>query len=128
MPPYTESNRYQKALLWEQAGVNAFNEPVVYEASEILVRWINKAGEMRNPQGTPVKTDASVISNQEIGIGSLMWEGSLAEWVGTGSELIDSGVMQVIAMSLTPDIKGRFIRHEVGLAYFRDTMPQIIPG
>lgn len=76
--------------------------------------------------GNRIAVDARVVVNQDIDIGSLMWEGTQEEWeMGTGSGGIDDEIMQVVTFNKATDVKGRRIRREVGLMKYRDTTPNL---
>lgn len=124
MPPLETMDRHQDAVLWAATGAaNHYGEPLVGSPVDITVRWVNQQREMLDPQGNTVAVDATVVAAQEIPIGSVMAEGTLADWLGTGSGEEPSGRMQVKAESWALDLKGRITRREYGLMRFRDSMP-----
>lgn len=125
MPSPEIANRLQKALLWAKISDDAYGEPVVSAPVEIDVRWVTKRRQATGPDGTPIAIDATVIVNQEIAIGSIMWEGSMAEWVGTGSGEADKFLMQVMTYDETPDLKNRLRAREVSLQFFRGSLPAL---
>lgn len=123
MPPIEEHDRWQKAVHWPITGKTRHNEPTKGAAEELDARWKWGRRSVTSAQGTPVAVDATVIVVQEVAVGDLMWLGELSEWNATGSAGPNTSVMEVLTYSETPDIKGRFVRYELGLAYFRDRMP-----
>lgn len=123
MPSMETAFRRQFAVLWPKDGYDGHGEPTVGEPVELRVRWNNKQRLAYDAQGNPVAVDAVVIVDQEIEVGSSMWEGQLADWYGTGSAGDDSGVMEVVTYNETPDIKNRFKRRTVGLTFYKDTLP-----
>lgn len=136
MPSFETAWRRQKALLWEipegPAGYDNYGQPKRAVLSEELkVRWVNGQSQVVDPQGNTITVDATVITNRAVGVGSVMWQGSLEDLAaelpgtGTGTDLLpSSGVMEVVAYSPTHDIKGRNIRHVLGLKFYRDSMPE----
>lgn len=127
MPALESSYRRQTAVLWEVYAVDKFNEPLRDTPVEIDVRWNTRQSEAADAQGNRVVLDATAVVGRAIPVGSLMWLGELADFVGTGtgSSGDDTEIMEVMTYSETPDLKARNVRREVGLAYFRDTMPAL---
>lgn len=112
--------KYQTALLFLKTGVDEYNEPVTAEPIELMVRWQNSSRDVRGPNGTTITLDATVTANRDIPIGSQMWLGTLARWVGTGSDGTETELMEVVSRELVPDVKGRATFRSFGLARFRD--------
>lgn len=127
--PMETADCYQTALLWEKVDETEYNEPIVRAPVEILVRWENRQAEALDKDGTTIVLDANVVVQQDIPIGSLMWEGSLNQWYGVGTGSGSAGeatqLYQVMTKRITPDIKNRYLRRTVGLRFFRDTMPEV---
>lgn len=123
MPAPEHSHRTQTALLWAVIGVDAHNEPVVGLPDEIQVRWENARVQMASADGTVVTVDATAVVGRDVNEGSLMRLGDLEDWNGTGSNDDDNGLMQVVAFSKVPDVKGRNFRRVVGMIRFRDEVP-----
>ncbi len=117
----------QRAVLWARsvssAPYDAHGQLKVQAPVEIPVRWNNAAKQMPGPEGNPITVDATVIVKRDVDVGSIMWEGTLADWYGTGSEGEESTLMEVVASAVTLDLKGRVARRELGLRFFRDTLP-----
>lgn len=123
-PPLETMDRYQKAVLWSNSGTGAggdYGELMRGTPREIIVRWVNNRGLMRNANGDEVHIDASVVANELIQEGSLMWLGELSDWYGTGSGDQFASVMKVVANKDTPSIHARYRRYTAGLAYYRST-------
>lgn len=119
--PLETMDRTQKAVLWAKSTtVDDYGQPTVSSPVEITVRWNTQQADALDSQGRPITLDASVVVDREIEIGSQMWEGELADWLGTGSGGTDSEVMEVVTYSEAKDLKGRYTRREVGLKRFRD--------
>lgn len=117
-------DRHDDAVLWPATGAaNHYGEPLVGSAVEVKVRWVHQQRDMLDPQGNTVAVDATVVADREIPIGSLMYEGPLSDWLGTGSGETPSGRMQVKAESRAEDLKGMVTRREYGLMRFRDSHP-----
>jgi hypothetical protein len=124
MPAPERRGRYQKAVLWEKTGRDRYNEPTTAAPVEISVRWENRASQQLDPQGNTIRVDATVIVNQDIAIGSVMWEGELLDFIGTGSDGTDTQTMEVVTNNVIPDLKNRARLRTVGLVFYRDTLPE----
>ena len=130
MPDIEREDRWQKAVLMEAvrrgaASYDDFGQPVITAPEELDVRWVWKQTMMTGPQGKPISVDATVVVGREVELGSKMWLGTLADWLGTGtgssleSDNPDDSLMEVVAIKITPDLKGRFQRVTLGLKYAR---------
>lgn len=124
MPSIEVADLHQYAVLWAATGTNSYGEPTTAAPVELRCRWLWGQHMAGGAAGGTQPRDATVIVAQPVEEGSLMWEGRLAEWYGTGSAGDDSAVMQVVSVRHTPDLKNRHFRRELGLRYFRDTLPE----
>lgn len=122
MPPIERSDLKQTALLFAWNGENEFNEATFEYPVELDVRWIEADTQMRGPQGTPIDIAVTVIAAREIVLDSVMWLGTLDDWIGTGSNDTDSTLYQVVASAFTPDIKDRNVRMRYGLARYKGSL------
>ncbi len=121
MPPIETFERHQKAVLWRMTGYDRYGQPQVSATpEELTVRWEWKHREEKTTDRYEVDIDAIAVVDQVIEEGSNMWLGALTDWYGTGSGGEDSEVLQVKYYDEVPDIKDRYIRRTVGLAFFRD--------
>lgn len=135
MPPPETFERHDRAVLLEFAGVDSYGEIVRRAPVELTVRWETAdvflpggRREVRDPQGNTIALDALVVVAREIPVDSLMWKGTLEEWVGsgtgTGSDSPTSELMIVKWYSEIPDLKGRHVRRLVGLMKYRSEVPE----
>jgi hypothetical protein len=122
MPPLETLDRHQTATLWPLTGlVDNFGERAHGTPREIEVRWVWARNSNRQAQSNAVAHDATVITEEELTVGSLLWLGTLDEWysssgsVGTAVEGA-TGLMHVISSTKTTDLKHRFTRYESKLA------------
>jgi len=123
VPPLETSERHQQAVYWPLAGYDRHGEQRVGDPQEIDVRWEDRRGEMVDPQGNRVATDAYAHVDREIAVGSCMWKGSLADWLSAGSGLEDARVMLVVAYREVPDVRGRELRRTLGLRKYGGAPP-----
>lgn len=124
MPPQETSHRPHKAVYWRNTGTtDRYNEKILEEAVELKVRWVGTRSNMLDPNGERIVVDASAIVDRTIPVGSQLWLGTLEDWLGTGSngEESETEIMEVVAVEVTDDIKGRGGNtfREVGLKRFR---------
>lgn len=126
MPAIERVGRTQTAAYWGFSRYDDDGDIIVSPATDIRVRWVNSRKLMQNAQGKEIAVDAQVVAGEELVEGSLMYLGGLADWNGTGSAGEESALMQVVAVEMTPDIKGRNTMWTVGLAWFRDEMPEVV--
>jgi len=117
MPGLETNDLLQQAVLMPFIGYDSYGQPAVGAPVQINVRWLTKRREVVDAKGNTVAFDAIAIVGQRIDLGSHLWLGQLADWVGTGSgsSHLDQELMEVKTYYETPDIKGRAIRRQVGL-------------
>ena len=125
MPFQEQSHRTQHALLWPRSGDDAYGEPTVSSVVQLRVRWNDTRAQASDAQGNPVTLSAEVHVDRNIKPGSVMWLGTLAEWLGTGSNQDDTEVMEVVSYNSVNDLKGRVAHHSVSLARYRGTLPTL---
>lgn len=115
MPALEVMDLKQKALVLEATGGNdAYGEPAVAdEVDEIDCRIVYTTSDAQNGIAT-------LIADHEVPLYSRVWDGGLADLPGTADMPPDSW-LQVVSVTTTPDIKGRNIRYEHALAWFKDT-------
>lgn len=127
MPRIETSNRYNTVVLCEKSGTDEYNNSTRLAPVEIQVRWEENQGEMLLPDGSTIAVDAYAAVNQNIPNGSILWLGTLADWVGTGSGSSDPQVdlMEVVGQRKVPDVKGRVYRRTLGLKRYKSSIPEL---
>lgn len=123
MPHQELSHRFQTAVYWPAGGYDDYGQPLRQDPVELQVRWEKDQREYTDPEGNLHMLEATVHVDRRIGIGSKMWLGSLSEWLGTGSGDSDTELMEVRVYDEIPDVKNRGIYREVGLAFYRASLP-----
>lgn len=108
----------QDAVVWEHSGVDNYGNSTVGSATALNVRWEYVTEENLDPDTSNQAVTARVWVNQDIAIGSILWEGALADLPGTPTPLY-----QVISLKKIPDIKNRNIRRMLTLINFNNTVP-----
>lgn len=113
-------NLFQRAVLWKKTGVDGYGVVIVArDPIEIACRW-NIVETKSGGGDTDVSSQtSSLVVDQEIEIGSVIWVGDL-------SLLPDpvSNLLQVIDVTNVPDIKGRKFYRTVRVQRFTNSLPQ----
>ncbi len=130
MPALEVTDLNQLALLWPATGFDSFGQPVVGAPVEIPVRWLTKRREVLDAKGDKIALDATAVVRQEVPMGSHVWLAppgtrkgqALNVWYGTGSSGVPNELMEVKTFNLTPDLKARNQRRELGLMRLHDSV------
>jgi hypothetical protein len=128
MPPIETYGRFQRAVLWRLTGTDAYGEPTRGEAEEIDIRVEFGRRQALDQSGNRIMIDAVGVVDNEIPLRSTIWLGELVDWVGTGPGGSETEVMEVRTYEAIPDIDCKEVRREIGLAFFRTTLPQYREG
>ena len=123
MPPIEYEDRYQTCVYWAINRPDAYGQMRVGSPVELTVRWVEKKRNVRDKEGNTVSIDVTVVLASDVTVDSIMRLGTLSDWLGTGSNDVDEGLMKVVTFDKTHDIKGREIRREATLMRFTDTLP-----
>lgn len=126
MPSLEVGSLKQKAVLWAAAApasreYDDYGERKVYPEVGINVRWEEGLTEQIDSTGQAIAVDAIVVVDQDIEVGSILWEGEL----GTQAS-IPINLKEVVSFSKVPDIKGRKFRRVCGLRKYSDELPTLI--
>ncbi len=121
MSRLSTARRYQKAVLWPASGsftdhgTHKLNSPV-----EIDVRWEDKQEEALDSLGNTITTEASVVVDREIPVGSIIWKGAEGDLPDPPTEL-----KQVVTCKETPGLKARTFRRVVQLTRHSNELPAL---
>lgn len=123
MPPQEHAFLFDKAVIWELAGVDSENEPTILTPYEISVRWDDSTGKILDATGQLVNFDAQVMAAEDYPLGSIFWLGLLADLPDpvTGIDLYRS-----IFREATRDIRNVDTSYLYSLKRFHQTLPDII--
>lgn len=122
MPSHTIRNRKQDAVLFTKSGYDAFGKPTVSDTpTKLKVRWEDRNEEVTDPQGNTIGTEATVVVDRAITIGSVLWKGSYDDLPDDLSTLTD--LKEVVTYSETPDVKGRNFRRVVRVVRYKNALP-----
>lgn len=117
----TGRHRRQDAVLWAIAGKDKFSAPKVSSPIALKVRWIDKQSESLDANNQVIRSDVTVKTNREIGVGSILWKGKLADVPSPAINLY-----QVIGSRTVPNVKNRETRYTVFLIRYSDTLPTVV--
>lgn len=138
MPPIETFERHDAALMWPVRGKDPYGEVIVDDTPvELMVRWeTGQAGfystggrrEVLDRHASNVAADAIIVVDRHVEVGSLMWKGSLEEWLGngtgSGSAQEENDLLQVVIFTEIPDLKGQHVRRIATCMKFRKDMPE----
>lgn len=123
MPAFETMDRPQTATYWEVNGVNSLGQPTVGSPVELSVQWDNSNSERLDSLGNSVVIDATIFTDRVLAMGSIVRQGTLSDWQGTGSSVVPEGLMMIKTVNVTYDIKGRNRTFFYGLMRYNDELP-----
>ena len=111
---------HQYAVLQEAGAVaDAAGEPIHSDPIEIRCRWNDHRRQVLDRDRTPIAIDATVVIDRVIKEGSLMWKGTLVDFMGTDSDDPELSMMKVLVADDTKSIHGIYTRNTVHLGYHK---------
>jgi hypothetical protein len=125
VPPLEDLDHHDPALLWEFRRYDGAGDLVVADVPEpVDVQWVDRTKFLRGPDGQQVQIDATVAVTRDVSAGpvplnSLMFRGELSDYTAG----VEVTVMQVVSRAEARDLKGRAVRREYGLAFYRGKLP-----
>jgi len=114
MPLRITKLTHQLAVHWAFDFYDNHGEVSVKGPVEVRVRWEETPREVIGPEGSPISVDATVWSDTEFDPGGLLRLGALADLPSPLSGVL----MEIIAPSELPDVKGRRHIRSVSLKRF----------
>lgn len=132
MPSLEEMDLRQCAIVWRKlsgrAGYTDSGEAVVASPEEIAVRWVEGQSDALKPDGTTVRLDGRITTDQDIPVGSQLWLApnedlpALDQWYESGSSGEEVEVMTVEALTgRARSLCGKHTRREYGLVKYMGT-------
>ena len=120
MADHERRDRPHTAVYWEFLSLDKHAQPRVRPPVEVRVMWDTRRTRGRDAQGNTIALDAAVdVGPLNVKIGSLMWLGELADFLGTGSGDDASEIHEVVTVEQENDIKGRHTARSAGLKRWR---------
>lgn len=146
MPAIETMHCHDDALLWEVVGYGADGQPVIEsEPTAIKCRWEEEYKEVVDRKGNSVLSVAKVVVKEDIPVGSILFLGTLADYMTTELGLGQGGVLQLsqggnllintagggkgtdlhqaVVKTKVADLKGRNNRRWLRLIRWGDTLP-----
>lgn len=124
MPPLEHMGMVNRAVVWTIARHDGDGFPLVLAPVDLRVRWEEKNTQMVDPDGERIQVDVIVTSPQQILVGSIMWEGTIATLPDSGAPTSD--IYEVVARDRGDELKGRVTRYEFGLKRYKDKLPRVV--
>lgn len=123
-------HRVHTAVVWDFAGNGMTGDPEVSSPREIKCRWspVN-ISDNTTPEQSQSNFAVTVLVNEPIVSGSILYKGCLEDVVGTGTGLEPGqpGPLYIVEnYTETPDIKGRFPTRQLNLKRFSNTLPVVV--
>ena len=124
MPAPEVSFLRQKAVLWNVTGYDTYGQPTVTGSPiEINTRWLINRREVMDAKGNTITLEGTAVVDRKVDDGSIMWFGTLKDWLNIGNFAANNELMQVWQYKETPDVKGRVSRRTVELMKFKNVLP-----
>ncbi|HYE70395.1 MAG TPA: hypothetical protein VD932_02605 [Aquabacterium sp.] len=126
MPPIERSGLVDKAVLWpvRPGQYHEDGQPVLGDPVEIDCKWVEGRKESGSPQlDGNIEIDAWALVDRKIAIGSGIWKGEMADWVGTGPPADSNECMRVAGYRETWDSKGREAERKIDMRRANDLWP-----
>lgn len=111
----------QKAVLFPLEGRTIEAEPILGEPVEIEVRWDKTNRQMKLSDTETVLIDATVVLDRDAPLGTVLWEGELEDWYGTGSNDVNTDRVVVVRQDSDFDVKRRSKRRVVYCMKYRES-------
>ncbi len=92
------------------------------------MRWLpsTKLRELIASTRTPdvsVAADSTALVEMPVAVGSVLWPGTLEDWLGTGSNKDQTNLLEVKVYKETPDMKSQDFVRQVGVMRYKHTVP-----
>ena len=129
MPRPETSHRKQKVVYWPATDTGAasdydgYGERTMGTRVELDVRYTVGESGGGDAQGDPEGIDLSVVVNQDIVPGSVIWLGTLDDLPTDTTTLTDLYVVK--NFNKTPDVKAKRYTRSMGLARLSDELPAL---
>lgn len=109
----------QTVTYFAKIGSDPNGKPVYDVPVEIKCRLEDKVAEILMPTGRKVITKGYLLLSQPLVVGSVVYNGTLAEWKALPTypavPTVNQGGIEILKLNTTPDIKGIPVVYE---AYF----------
>lgn len=117
MPPFETADRRQKVVVWVKSGVDSYGQDTITAAVEKTVRLVKGFSDSFEQEGRTITVNAQLVTNEDLALGSQVWEGTLTDLPETPTDL-----WTIVRRSITPDLKARFTRYTFDLSRHSDSV------
>jgi len=121
MPPIETIGLLQKIVLFRANGTDRNGFDTVSAGEELSARLVTGLNDSFEQDGKTISVNGTLVLNQAVPIGSIVWEGALADLPAEPTDLL-----VVVALNKTPDIKNRNTRYDASLSKFSDQLPTVV--
>lgn len=103
--------RKQAAVYWAPSGLDRFGQPSFAAPVELTVRWEDRVGEFRDPQGELVSYTTIVYVGQDVLLGGRFLLGDMTSAISASEPSDNVGAQEIKAFSKVPNIRAtEFLR------------------
>lgn len=122
MPAQEVAFLFDSAVVWEMAGVDRDNEVTVLTPYEVRARWeAGPSTKVVDQAGQLVRTDGSVYIEEDLPLGSILWNGIIEDLASPPVDLF-----RIVATDHVIDIRGITTQRSYSLVRFHNTLPAIV--
>jgi hypothetical protein len=117
--------RHQHVVAWMRNGTNQDGEPTVAPPIQLRVRLSKNQQELPDTDGRTIISQANAVVDRPLPLGSILWEGKLADWVMADPNA-PRQLYEVMRASEVPSITGRRFRRIVHLGFYKSKLPKVV--
>lgn len=109
----------QKLVYWQKTGTGASGQSTYGQPVEVDCRWDDLQEEVQMIDGRKIISNAHVLTQTPLALGSLVMKGTLADWKAMPTypriPTKNQGAFEIFKTGGTPDLKGRPLLDEAYL-------------
>jgi len=109
-------------VVWQRTSRDRYGRPVLEDGEEYLCRWEWESRLIQNPTGEPVQIEASIILQNPLPLGAIVWKGTLVDLAGSTPT---SDLFRVAGVRSVPRVNGRGACVQALLTRYHDSMPTV---
>jgi hypothetical protein len=132
MPPLEYMDLNDPAVVWGYVRSSREGEPLVLAPIQLMTRWEEGQIEIPNPDGSFLTLDATIATDRNIKLNSIVWEGQVLsdqtfvsfDGITYPSSGPTTDLYEIVTRVRAEDLKGRYPRYEFGLRRYKDIVPK----
>lgn len=97
--------RRQRAVYWEQNGIDRYGKLSYLKAVEIRCRWDDGVVDARSAEGATLSFNATVYVDREMKVGDMLKKGELESADNHNNPTSDPEAKRIQRFSITPNFK-----------------------